>query len=78
MLHGCYFCWTLKSATVEEEIAFFDSKLDARSVFLQLLALRERYEPSFVFILRCFKPLIQLYYLTVKENKFPIAVKNPA
>ncbi|MDQ3713141.1 MAG: hypothetical protein M3388_13100 [Acidobacteriota bacterium] len=51
MLHGCYFCYKLKSASIEDEIAFFDSKLDTGKIFSQLLALRGEYQPSFGFII---------------------------
>lgn len=75
MLHGCYFCYTLKSATVEEEIDFFCTKTGAGKVFLQLLSLRREYQPSLRFITGCFKTLVQLYRVTVRENKFPITVR---
>jgi predicted nucleotidyltransferase len=75
MLHGCYFCYTLKSATVEEEIDFFRKKVGASKVFLELLSLRREYQPSLGFILGCFRVLIQLYAVTVRENKFPITVR---
>jgi predicted nucleotidyltransferase len=75
MLHGCYFCYTLKSATVEEEIDFFRTKTGAGEVFLQLVSLRREYQPSLRFITGCFKTLVQLYRVTVRENKFPITVR---
>lgn len=75
MLHGCYFCYTLKSATVEEEIDFFHTKVGADKVFTKLLSLRREYKPSFGFIIGCFRVLIRLYVVTIRENKFPIAGK---
>lgn len=75
MLHGCYFCYTLKSATVEEEIDFFRTKTGAGKVFSELLSLRREYQPSLRFITGCFEMLVQLYIVTVRENKFPITVK---
>lgn len=75
MLHGCYFCYTLKSATVEEEIDFFRTKVGASKVFLELLSLRREYQASLGFIIGCFRVLIQLHVVTVKENKFPIIVR---
>lgn len=75
MLHGCYFCYTLKSATVEEEVAFFATKLGADKAFTELLFLRREYQPSFGFIIRCFKVIIRLYVITVEENKFPIKAR---
>ncbi len=74
MLHGCYFCYTLKAATVEEEIDFFQTKLGTGKVFSELLSLRREYQPSFGFVIGCFSMLVQLYVVTVKENKFPITV----
>jgi predicted nucleotidyltransferase len=75
MLHNCYFCYTLKSATVEEEIDFFRAKLGECKVFSELITLRQKYQSSFGFIKGCFRKLIQLYVVTVAENKFPITVK---
>lgn len=75
MLHGCYFCYTLKSATVEKEVDFFQAKVGAGEVFTELLSLRREYHPSFGFIISCFIVLIRLYVITARENKFPIAVK---
>jgi predicted nucleotidyltransferase len=74
MLHNCYFCYTLKSATVEDEINFFRRKLGQRKEFLELLSLRREYRPSFRFIKNCFKILIELYGVTTRENRFPIKV----
>jgi len=75
MLHGCYFCYTLKSATVEEEIDFFRTKIGASKVFSELLSLRLEYQPSLGFIMGCFRVLIQLYLVAVRENRFPIIVR---
>jgi predicted nucleotidyltransferase len=75
MLHNCYFCYTLKSATVEEEIDFFRTKLGECKVFSELLSLRQKYQSSCGFMKGCFRMLIQLYVVTVSENQFPITVE---
>lgn len=75
MLHTCYFCYTLESATIEEEIDFFRTKLGEHKPFSELLSLRGKHRPSFAFIRRCFSTLIQLYFLTARENEFPITVE---
>ena len=72
MLHNCYFCYAKESGTVEEEIEFFRVKVGEHKPFSELLSLRREYRPSFVFVTRCFRMLIQLYVLTARENQFPI------
>jgi predicted nucleotidyltransferase len=75
MLHTCYFCYTLESATIEEEIDFFRTKLGERKPFSELLSLRQEYRSSFAFIRRCFSALSRLYVVTARDNEFPITVE---
>jgi hypothetical protein len=75
MLHSCYFCYALESATIEDEIDFFHTKLGEHGPLSELLSLRREHRPSFAFIRRCFGTLIQLYFLTARENEFPITVE---
>lgn len=71
-LHNCYFVYTSRTAPIEEEIDFFRTKLGECKAFAQLLLLRREYRPSLGFIASCFRVLVQLYAVTVRENKFPI------
>lgn len=74
MLHNCYFCYTSKSATIEDKIEFFRAKIRGNT-FSELLCLRREYRPSLRFIKDCFRALVQLYVVTARENKFPITVE---
>ncbi len=73
-IQNCYFVYTSRTAPIEEEIDFFRTKLGERKAFTQLLLLRREYRSSLGFIASCFRVLVQLYAVTVRENKFPITV----
>jgi len=60
---------------IEDEIDFFRTELGEHGPFSELLSLRREHQPSFAFIRRCFGTLIQLYFLTARENEFPITVE---
>jgi hypothetical protein len=73
-LHSCYFCYHLKTASLEKEIAFFHSRLGRSRTLLELLKQRREYHRSFAFVLRCVPILFRLHLRTVRENQFPRAV----
>ena len=73
-LHSCYFCYNLKAATVQEEVNFFVSKLGERTVFTELISLRQGYKKSFGFVRRCFPMIIKLYTKTLRDITFPITI----
>lgn len=76
MLHSCYFCYTLESATIEKEVDFFLSKFGGEDkAFLELMSLRREYRPSLTFIKNCFQAIVQLCIVTRRENEFPITVR---
>jgi Nucleotidyltransferase domain len=72
-LHSCYFCYHLRMAPLEEEVAFFDSRLGGSWTLSKLLKLRQEYERSFAFVLLCVPSLFRLHVLTVWDNRFPRA-----
>jgi predicted nucleotidyltransferase len=73
-LHNCYFCYHLRTAPLDEEVAFFNSRLGGSWVLLELLKLRREYRRSFSFVLLCVPSLVRLYLLTARDNRFPRAV----
>lgn len=75
-LHSCYFCYNLKSATIELEINFFTKKLGEPSTLAELLSLRQDYRSTFRFVRRCFSTIMRLFIMTARENRFPIYVKS--
>lgn len=75
MLHTCHFCYALESATIEEEIDFFRTKLGEHYLFSELLSLRREPRPSFAFIRGCFSTVVQLYVVTARDNEFPFTVE---
>jgi predicted nucleotidyltransferase len=73
-LHSCYFCYHLKTAPLNEEVEFFNSRLGRSRTLLELLDLRRKYHRSFAFVLRCVPVLFRLHLLTARDNRFPRAV----
>jgi hypothetical protein len=73
-LHSCYFCYHLKTASVDEEIAFFGTRIGRNETLLELLELRRDYKRSFGFVLRCVPVLFKLHLRTVLDNSFPRVV----
>jgi len=70
-LHGCYFCYHLKNAPLDEEVAFFNSRLGESRTLLELLNQRQKYRRSIAFVLRCVPILFRLHMRTVWDNQFP-------
>ena len=73
-LHSCYFCYHLRTAALEEEVAFFSSRLGRSRTLLELLNQRQKYYRSFAFVVRCVPILFRLHPRTVRDNRFPRAV----
>jgi predicted nucleotidyltransferase len=73
-LHSCYFCYHLKTVPLNEEVAFFNSRLGRSRTLLELLNQRRTYHRSFAFVLRCVPILFRLHLRTVWDNRFPRAV----
>jgi hypothetical protein len=72
-IHNCYFCYHSRAAQLSEEIAFFQQRIGAApgSTLAQLVRLRQAYQPSFAFVVRCLPALLQLHWVTAWENHFP-------
>ena len=73
-LHSCYFCYRLKTAPLNEEVGFFNSRLGRNRTLLELLNQRRKYHRSFTFVLRCVPVLFRLHLRTAWDNRFPRAV----
>jgi hypothetical protein len=73
-LHSCYFCYHLRNAPLDDEVAFFNVRLGRNRTLQDLLNLRKEYHRSFAFVLRCVPILIRLHLRTVRDNQFPRAV----
>ena len=73
-LHSCYFCYHLRTVSIDEEVAFFNSRLGRNRTLLELLNQRQEYHRSFAFVLRCVPILFRLHLRTVWDNRFPRAV----
>ena len=72
--HSCYFCYHLKTAPLNEEVEFFNSRLGRSKTLLDLLKQRRKYQRSFRFVLRCVPVLFRLHLQTALDNRFPRAV----
>jgi predicted nucleotidyltransferase len=73
-LHSCYFCYHLKTAPLNEEVEFFNSRLGRSKTLLGLLNQRRKYHRSFRFVLRCVPVLFRLHLQTELDNRFPRTV----
>jgi len=71
-LHSCFFCYQLRTASLEEEVAFFRRAIGDNPTLEELLALRKQYRRSFAFALRCLPTLARLHLRTARDNKFPL------
>jgi predicted nucleotidyltransferase len=73
-LHSRYFCYHLKTAPLNEEVEFFNSRLGRSKTLLDLLKQRRKYHRSFRFVLCCVPVLFRLHLQTALDNRFPRAV----
>jgi predicted nucleotidyltransferase len=73
-LHSCYLCYHLRTAPLDEEVAFFNSRLGRDRVLQDLLNQRRQYHRSFAFVLRCVPILFRLHLRTLRDNRFPRTV----
>jgi predicted nucleotidyltransferase len=73
-LHSCYFCYHLKTAPLDDEVEFFNSRLGRSRTLLELLNQRQKYHRTFAFVLRCVPVLFRLHLRTAWDNRFPRAV----
>jgi predicted nucleotidyltransferase len=70
-LHSCYFCHHLRAASLDEEVAFFNSRLGRTRALLELLNQRKDYHRSFTFVMRCVPTIARLHLRTARDNRFP-------
>jgi hypothetical protein len=70
-LHSCYFCYHQQTATLEEEVDFFERRLGRMATLQELLSLRRQYRRSFAFVIRCLPALGRLHLQTARDNQFP-------
>jgi len=70
-VRSCYFCYHHGSATLTEEIAFFNRRFGASRTLMELLALRRQYRPSLGFIVRCFPTVVSLHVRTARDLSRP-------
>ena len=66
-LHS-YFCYHLKTTTLDSEVTFFQQKLGRSQTLNQLLDLRRHYRKSFGFVLRCLSALLRVHMRTALET----------
>jgi predicted nucleotidyltransferase len=75
-LHSCYFCHHQKTASLQEEVDFFCSRVSRRNILDDLLNRRRRYTPSLAFVLGSLPVLFQLHLRTAQDNQFPQPVSR--
>jgi len=69
-LHSCFFCYHQRTATLEEEVAFFNRRLGPSRTLVELLSLRRQFRRSFAFVIRCLPTLARLHLRTARDNRF--------
>src|SRR5262245_29115763 len=60
-LHSCFFCYHQRTTMLEDEVAFFSSRLGESRALLELLSLRHEYRRSLAFVIRCLPTLARLH-----------------
>lgn len=70
-LQTCYFSYTLKPASTEEAVAFFNQNSNRKPIFENLLDLRRNYQKSLSFVIKSFRAVAYLHNKTLKENELP-------
>jgi hypothetical protein len=73
-LHSCYFCYHLKTAPLDDEVAFFNALLGRIRTLEDLLNQRKEHHRSFAFVLHCVPVLFRLHWRTARDYRFPRAV----
>lgn len=73
-LHSCYFCYHMKTAPLDDEVAFFNAHLGRDRTLQDFLNQRKEYRHSFAFVLRCVPILLLLHLRTLRDNRFPRVV----
>jgi hypothetical protein len=73
-LHSCYFCYDMKTVSLDDEVAFFNARLAGDRTLKDLLSQRREHHRSFTFVLRCARILFRLHLRTLRENRFPRSV----
>jgi len=78
-LHSCYFCYHMKTAPLNDEVAFFNARSGRDRTLQDLLNQRKEYHPSFAFVLRCVPSLFRMHLQTLRDNRFPrVVARSPA
>jgi predicted nucleotidyltransferase len=72
-LHSCYFWYHNRTASLDEEVAFFNRRFGASRTLMELLALRRRYRPSFGFTMRCLPAIASLHVRAARDRRFSLA-----
>jgi len=70
-LQTCYLCYTLKPASTEEAVSFFNQNNYRNPIFKELLELRRNYQKSLSFVRKSFRAVAYLHKKTLKENELP-------
>jgi hypothetical protein len=75
-LQSCYFCYHQKTASLQEEVDFFGSRVSRPTIWNDLLNRRRIYTPSLAFVLGSLPVLFQLHLRTAQDNQFPQPVSR--
>jgi predicted nucleotidyltransferase len=73
-LHSCYFCYDMKTVSLNDEVAFFHARLAGDKTMKDFLNQRKEHHRSFAFVLRCVPLLFRLHLRTSRDNRFPRVV----
>jgi hypothetical protein len=68
-LHSCFFCYHQRTATLEEEVAFFERRLGKNRALEELLLLRHQYRRSIGFVIPRLPTLARLHLWTARDNR---------
>jgi hypothetical protein len=64
----------MKTASLDDEVAFFNARLAGDRTLKDLLNQRREHHRSFTLVLRCVRILFRLHLRTLRDNRFPRSV----
>jgi hypothetical protein len=69
-LHSCFYVCNGRSASLEEEVRYFQERLRKTQALDDLMTLRSQYSPSFRFVIAAFPQIMHLQLYALREGTF--------
>jgi hypothetical protein len=73
-VHSCYFCYHGLTASISDEVGYFETRYGDDPALQRLLALRREYHRCFPFVLQSLGAIARLHVRTAHDVRFPVDV----